>query len=549
MIVMAFFIAQTVVPVGTTVEYRRLPAGIVSAVVYEWNDAAPPVRVSPASVVGDRTFVVAEPPGTRVVVAFARRDGAYLLDGPFSWPRQNSARTPDSVWRRTATGIAPPGRHAGSPPIWVSADQSGSWPRCRWNAGNGWECWGVAANEAGILVQEEVGTLWWCAVQASISTAWRSAQWGRLIVVSDPEDGIPRKLQLQAERAVAPPAYRFRDVRLETKPVPSVSIVQLAGGVAWMTGADVPEQAWVSIRASEAAPRFVALADLANGAFANPERIALDPARRMNGAVVAGARAAAGATVTLFRLIDPPPRPDDRLKARRVFVDETTADETGAFAFDTVGNGDYEILAWHPQLGHASVMLEPAQQSVTVRLEQAGLARGRVLVGGKPAADADVFSVPDQSALSTADDPVDVKGGDGKTDASGRFVVILADTGGGELRIGGGAYPTRRVPLPRAPLPLVDLGDIELGAPLVVRVVLDRDPGCDLIATGPVGRLGLQIVTGDRTGPGLFRVVIPEEGQWQFGLDCGGTIRSLSPTLVAIGHDLNGKEVRLDVPR
>ena len=386
-------------------------------------------------------------------------------------------------------------------------------------------------------------------MQPSGAAAWRRSHWGRLVVVANPAGLAPRQLRLQAQRPVPAPAYRFKDVRLETATLQSVAVVQLPDGSAWIAGSDIPEQAWLSIDANDSAPKFVSLADLAGGPITSPEHVELDPVRRLSGTVVTGSRGASGATVTLFRLIDPPARADDPLKPRRVFAAETTADANGTFAFGTLGNADYELLAWHPQFGHASVLLHAAQQSVTLSLEQPGIAKGRVLVGGKPAAGVDVFSVPDQHAFSTADDPVNVKGGDGKTGADGRFVVTLAASGGGELRIGGSAYPVRRVPLPQSPLPLVDVGDIDLGAPLVVQVLLDRDPGCDLLATGPVGRLGLQIITGERTGPGVFRITIPEEGQWQFGLDCGGTIRSLLPVLVAIDKTLNGKEVRLDVPK
>jgi hypothetical protein len=544
MIVIGLLVAQLGASTGPTIEYRRLPADVVSLAAYEWHDMAPPVRVSVAAVEEGRALVSAQPPGKRVVVLFIRRDGAYLIDGPFVWPRHSAERSPAPTWRRTASGAGPPAVRAGTPPVWVSLQESESWPQCRWNVANQWECWGIPATASGVLVLSAAANVWWCTMQDSTISAWRRSQWGRLLIVTDPEGKVPLKLELQAQRPVPPPAYRSKDVRLETATLQSLAIVQLPDGLAWIAGADAPEQAWIRVHANDAAPRFLPVVDLSAGPLTVPEHIELDSVRRLNGTVVAGSQDAARATVTLFRLIDPRPQPDDRLKPRRVFAAEMTADDNGAFAFDDIGNGVYEILAWHPQFGHASVILQPAQESVRVELEQPGIARGRVVIGGKPAPGVDVFSVPDQNALTGADDPVDVKGGDGRTDATGRFVVTLAPSGGGELRIGGGAHPTRRVPLPHSPLPLVDLGDIELGVPLVVYVALDRDPGCDLLATGPVGRLGLQIVTGERTGPGLFRVTIAEEGQWQFGLDCGGTIRSLSP-VVAITREMNGKQVQL----
>ena len=261
----ALFVANVGFPIVTTIEYRHLPAEVVSGAVYEWNGAAPSVRVSSAAVRDDRAFLATESPGARVVVVFTRRDGAYLADGPFVWPSQNATRNPDPVWRRTAAGAGPPGNIDGSPPIWITADQNESWPQCRWSASSRWECWGIPMGGSGVLVQTGAAKIWWCAFRRSGPSPWFSAHWGRLLVAAAPDGAAPRDLQLRAERAVPPPAYRFKDIRLETKPVPSVSIVQLSTGAVWIAGADNLEQAWVTIRASDAAPRFVSLADLANG--------------------------------------------------------------------------------------------------------------------------------------------------------------------------------------------------------------------------------------------------------------------------------------------
>jgi hypothetical protein len=113
------------------------------------------------------------------------------------------------------------------------------------------------------------------------------------------------------------------------------------------------------------------------------------------------------------------------------------------------------------------------------------------------------------------------------------------------VRVGGGSHPIRRFPLPRAPLPIVDLGDIDLGAPIEVSVTLDRDPGCDIRATGPVGRSGLQVIVGTRAAPGLFRIAFPEEGTWEIHLLCGRDEHALVPSLVSITQANRGKELRL----
>jgi hypothetical protein len=170
-----------------------------------------------------------------------------------------------------------------------------------------------------------------------------------------------------------------------------------------------------------------------------------------------------------------------------------------------------------------------------------------VLSGGKPAAGADVIGVPDPSLARVARDVVDLTGGNVRTGADGRFEVSAAAAGGGELRIGGGLYPIRRIPLPRDTVRVLDLGDIELGAAISITASLDGDPGCDLRAAGPIGRTGLMLVAGVRVGAGLYRIDIPEEGAWEFTLSCGGAERALSPAVRQITSALAGKEVQFAV--
>lgn len=258
---------------------------------------------------------------------------------------------------------------------------------------------------------------------------------------------------------------------------------------------------------------------------------------------------ASGALVTLFRLIDPspPPNPSSREKPRRVLVSEAIADATGAFHLDGIGEAQYEIVAWHPQLGRASFAPPRTPGVFTVRLASPGMVRGRVLSGGKPAAGIDVISLPAPEAFRNADDLVEVKGGDTRTGQDGRFAVTVAAGGGGELRVGGGTLPIRRIPLPRVPVPLLDLGDIDLGSPIEITIALDQESACDVRATGPIGQSGLQIVTGARTGPGLFRMKLPEAGLWAFELLCGRDERALAPATVQIGRADAGKEVRFMV--
>ena len=77
--------------------------------------------------------------------------------------------------------------------------------------------------------------------------------------------------------------------------------------------------------------------------------------------------------------------------------------------------------------------------------------------------------------------------------------------------------------------------------------MLDQESPCDVRATGPIGQSGLQVVTAARTGPGLFRMMLPEPGVWAFGLLCGGEDHPIAPALVQLGPANAGKEVRFSV--
>jgi hypothetical protein len=185
--------------------------------------------------------------------------------------------------------------------------------------------------------------------------------------------------------------------------------------------------------------------------------------------------------------------------------------------------------------------------SVTARLEAPGMVSGRVVVAGRPRGGVDVLSLPSPEAFRAADDLLDLKGGDARTGEDGRFAVMVAAGGGGELRVGGGTWPVRRVPLPPRPAALLDLGDIDLGSPIEISIVLDQETACAVRATGPIGRSGLQVVTAARTGPGLFRMMLPEPGQWAFGLLCGREERALAPPLVQLGPANAGTDLRFSI--
>lgn len=450
-------------------------------------------------------------------------------------------------WYRIVTGAVPARAGAIDSVEWLRPDaQRTPPPRCFVSGSGRWWCWAVAVENTGVVVLHSGSSLWWRSTDHDASAELRPARWGRLIIITGP----PRSgaLRVAFGKPVLPPAGRFRAIRLDTGTIPDARAVVLPHNAVWIAGESVPQTSWVEIVSDRTAPAYLALEEIASVPAAVPLHLTLTEARPVEGRVV-GLRdhPAAGALITVFRLIDPPPADSSRPLPRRVLAAESIADETGRFTLPALGEADYEVVAWHPQLGRASLPMQATENQVVIRLRASGVARGRVLIGGQPVEGVDVISVPDVTAFAAAPDMIEVKGGDAKSGPDGRFMVMVAPSGGGELRIGGGAHPVKRIPLPRAPVPVFDAGDVDLGRAIPLVVVLDRDPGCEVRAVGPVGRTGLHLVSATRIGGGAFEVSIPESGLWEFTLVCRRDAPALHPSVVQIDPSQAGKEVRLIV--
>lgn len=543
----------TTAPWGrAAVTYENVPPDVIRVVVYEWLHDAPPVSV-PSSVERDGARMTVRTALPRLsVIVLARSDDAYLVDGPFWWPPGDVERALDRRWRRTISVAVPEPMIGGPPPDWLPAGREppGQWPRCFTATDRAWICWGAPVDESGVIAGRAQDHLWWTVVSRGAAPALRASKWGRLLLIED-LTGEPSDLRIRFAYPLVPSAPRVRGVRLGTAAVAGAQTLLLTPRAVWLFGDDSPSDAWVEVRTSRAGPAFLALGDVIAGPASVALTMSLEETRGVDGlAVGASGERASGALVTLFRLIDPVDvslSAGLREKPRRVLISETMADARGAFHIDGAGDAEYEIVVWHPQLGRSSAVLPRVPGVITIRLETPGIIRGRVVVGGKPRAGVEVLSVPTPEAYRMADDLVDLKGGDSRTGPDGRFTVAAAATGGGELRVGGGPLPVRRIALPRLPAALLDLGDIELGAPLELTIVLDQDSACGVRATGPIGQSGLQIVLAAREGPGLYRIVLPEPGLWAFGLVCGREGFALSPPTTEITPAHAGKELRFSV--
>jgi hypothetical protein len=533
---------------ATAVSYHDVPPEVERVVVYEWHERAMPVPIR-AEVIREGALVhIRARPGLSTIVTLVRRDGAYLLDGPFEWPAADRARSVDGRWRHSVSIGVPPTISERADIDWLSPNPAmDGWPRCVRDSPRASTCWGVDVDDVGIAIIQ-AGRLWWSLVAGRQGSPMESAAWGRLLIIRDDYSGaakVSAAIQYPVEAV-----QRIRNLRLGTGAVPGAKAVSISPRAVWICGEQMPNRAWVQVRGVRAGPVYVPLQDLVDASVTLPAHVVLDETRAVEGLVFNARDGPAGRTlITMFRLLPSQPSAGGaaRDKPSRVFIAEVTAQGDGEFRIDGLGEADYEIVAWHSQFGRASVRLGDTRRRLEIHLQAPGVVRGRVLSGGRPLSGVAVVSAPDPLAARDAEDLVDLKGGDAQTGADGRFMVSVAAAGGGELRIGGAGHPVRRIPLPASPTASLDIGDIELGLPIDIVAVLDDDPGCGVRAVGPVGRSGVQMVIGTRTGPGLFRLVLPEPGVWEFSLLCGTEERAVSPGVREIGPEMSGKELRFRV--
>lgn len=527
------------------ITYAGVPSAVSQVAIYEWSDTTAPRALRWQVTRMDDEAVVEGTPRRIVIVVFVRADGSYLIDGPAPWPARDERRTVREPWRRTERGGVPTGVPDAAAPEWLRADAlQSAWPRC-FRRDASWECWGIESANRGVLTFAG-SQLWWVAMRPAADDVLRAADWGRLIFVRD-QISAAENIRAVFRSPVAPPSQRFAGVRLDTATVSGIVSVRLQAGSIWVAGGRAPPKAWMEIRAARAGPLFVALDELSAAAASIPVHLRLPPARTLTGTVRGpGSVAASGSLVSLFRAIDPPST-DRRLPPRRVLTAETLTKDDGTFEIAGLGEADYELVAFHAQFGKAAIEIGPGQTEASIQLASAGSIRGRVVQGGRPLAGVDVVSVPDAATFNAARDMTDAKGGDARTGADGRFHVAASAAGGGELRIGGGPFSVQRIALPRPPPPMMDVGDIELAPAIEITVVLDRDPGCLVQAIGPMGKVGMQMLSAVRDADGGQRVRLSETGLWQFVLVCGSERRDLVPGAVTVSASMRGNELRFRV--
>lgn len=490
---------------------------------------------------------------TLIVIRSVDRAG-YIVVGPMRWPDQPRTYPMPTEWRRTVRGRFS-GDSSGSL-TWVSAEREprGPWPMCSWIDRDDWECIGVPLADAGAVLITTPGKVLYAMATGSLSSSGvelvpsGEAAWGRLVVV-DPVPGVEKAdepVWLLARRLHMARA-RPKSVRLETEAENGISIDRIGPRAFWVSGNGGQIDAWVEATGKSIAPSRIEIQDLLS---APPEilfRVGAQRAQSIAGRVTVGSgEAAPHAVVALYRL------ERDRLSgdthaARRVVVEEVTSDQEGVFRFDHLALEPYEIVAMHAALGRGERRAEANGQDIEVRLRRPSRAVGRVLRNGVPAAAVRVMVVPDLAQFAASADITELRGGETETDEDGRFSVLLAMRGSGELRAGDERAGVRRIPLgPAESLPgIVDVGTLELAPLPALTLVLEGAGACELLLTGPAGRTGMTLVRPTRIGPAMFQATAPEPGAWHVVGVCGGRERAVVPSTIDVTAATHERSVRL----
>jgi hypothetical protein len=228
---------------------------------------------------GDRV-VVEGPIGIETLMLVRARDRpGYLLDGPFRWPSRPSTYIVLTKWRKTIRGtFSDP--HATLQ--WLSADDEGDrGAGCEWRDRTEWECVGIPLHAHGVVVMITNGQVTCGIPSAVVSPAGvdvastRTSAWGRLVVVERPKSDVTRPLHITAVRPAASGELPLapRSARTERAIDTRVHVDLIADGVAWIAGAEVPEDGWLEIEAADGATERVELRELARGLANTPLRV------------------------------------------------------------------------------------------------------------------------------------------------------------------------------------------------------------------------------------------------------------------------------------
>ena len=502
---------------------------------------------------GDKKVILHGIPGrtTLVVVECPGRPG-YSLHGPRVWGGRDAAETIHFRRRRTVrTRLAAPAFQTVRM-VLPQRYEGDRWPECHLHPRGFPECIGVPYEATGVAIGEGRAELsWGAAVPRSVTVqtvSTAAARWGRPVYVIDTASGTVDNLRVTAWRQT-PPRPGTPRPRVRVVPDSWTDVHPIGPRSFWVVGLAETNGRFLEVKGEQTTTVRMNAETLVGPSAHRPLRVFLRPPVPVAGLVVdTGGAPVEGALVSLFELI--PSRPptettfDNEIVTKR-WIAETTSDPGGRFLLNGPAPGEYEFLAAHPTRGRTVAERRVDGTPITLRLRSTPRVRGRVFRDHLPLAGVAVHSVPDQLVFAQAADPVAVLAPGTLTGEDGRFELSLPGQGSGDVVIGGGGLATARRRYADAnSLPdVTELGDIELPAPIRLTVRLPRG-GCELVAVGPIGSLGMGRVTSTfDLRDGAYRFALPETGFWWLEAICDGESRALVPPAVRIDETSTGETV------
>ena len=453
------------------------------------------------------------------------------------------------IWALLAaslSGAVPASLGAPARVAWVSAAAADT-ATCSLVDPTRWSCEGLAADAAGVVVlvggsaadsggENEIA---YAVVRARASDGMRVRRHGRLIAVpgvalADQRDAIRAVAAALDRSPIRPAATRFAAVTIDT-----IDIVPIASDSIWIAWDEGNDDAFVTLTASGMATARISVRALVEGDVGQPYLVAAALPITLSGRVESNRGEPIGLTdVELFAILDPPAAQAsdaDLLSLPMLEVARASTDEAGSFAFERAGPGPFVAFVTDATRGRGHAVARSPSDPLTIRITPPPLATGRVLYHDAPVPGARVRFVPNVQTLAAAVDVRDAASIEQQTGDDGRFGLALPPTTEGVIQAIGPDGNTARVPLasPRIRSD-IDLGDIRLPRHRRLTVRLDAAAPCVLNAVGPLGSLGVSMVSESASSSNLHWFDLPEPGQWMLDADCGGRAVPIVPSVVSI---------------
>ena len=342
-------------------------------------------------------------------------------------------------------------------------------------------------------------------------------------------------------------------VRVRLTADATVGIYPIGPLAMWITGEESARHQFVEVRGTHIATIRIDVGDLHHGRPDHPFLVYLRPDATVEGAILDSQdRRVVGAVVSAFEFVPGDgvvdgTRPDTARQRR--WIAESMSDASGAFSLSGLGSGSYEFVVVHAVAGRTTETHRVDGLPLTLRLAGTPKVHGRVLVEQLPAAGVQVRVVPDRDDFLRSDDPLRLISPPGITDRDGRFELALPVDEGGEIVVGGNGLAKSRYRFAGTDGESLerDLGDINLPAPLSVVIrLIGPAASCDLMAAGPVGSLGLDLVR-SVFDPGImaYRLRLPEPGFWWVEAECGAESGGVIPPVMQIRQDDTARVIQL----